>query len=220
MEFNKEKYKIYTWKNWVTLHWILNPGLAIIELFFGYRIPKIILEDKTSEKPRFESLIVPCPHCETLHDNRTWAKENGTGFKNWFGLYCSNCGKIIPCIINLFSFIILALTFPILGWFRKKLKANWLESQPKRYENINVELTPNPFDKNTWIKTGLSWGIFMFIAMSIITPYFEGEEITLKSIILGIVIWSIGGIGFGYSMKKIMNKTMNKTGKNTAANNV
>ena len=43
MEFNKEKYKIYTWKNWMVLHWILNPGLAINELILGQRVPKISL---------------------------------------------------------------------------------------------------------------------------------------------------------------------------------
>ena len=61
MEFNKEKYKIYTWKNWMVLHWILNPGLAINELILGQRIPKISLEDKISNKPRIERTFIPCP---------------------------------------------------------------------------------------------------------------------------------------------------------------
>ena len=119
MEFNKEKYKIYSWKNWMMLHWILNPGLAINELILGQRIPKISLEDKTIDKPRIERSLVPCPHCDTLHDTRTWSIQNGTAFNNWFGLYCKNCGNIIPCLTNVFSFLILALTFPFWGWFRK-----------------------------------------------------------------------------------------------------
>ena len=220
MEFNKEKYKIYTWKNWMIIHWILNPGLAINELILGQRIPKISLEDKTSDKPRVERTFVPCPHCEKLHDGRTWASQNGTAFKNWFGLYCSNCGKIIPCIMNGFSFIILALTFPIWGWFKKSLKENWLKNQPERYENINIEITPNPFDKKSWIKTGLTWGTFMFLIMTFGFPYFDGQEITLKSILIGLIIWTVAGLAFGYTMKIFMNKTMNKKGKNTAANTV
>ena len=48
MEFDKEKYKVYTWKNWMMLHWILNPGLAINELILGQRVPKVSLEDKTN----------------------------------------------------------------------------------------------------------------------------------------------------------------------------
>ena len=46
MEFDKEKYKVYTWKNWMMLHWILNPGLAINELILGQRVPKVSLEDE------------------------------------------------------------------------------------------------------------------------------------------------------------------------------
>ena len=52
MEFNKDKYKIYTWRNWMMLQWILNPGLAVNELVLGQRIPEISLEDKTFEKNR------------------------------------------------------------------------------------------------------------------------------------------------------------------------
>ncbi len=215
MEFNKEKYKIYTWKNWMILHWILNPGLAINELFLGQRIPKITLEDKTSNKPKIERTFVPCPHCGKLHDGRTWATQNGTAFKNWYGFYCSNCGKIIPCIINVFSFIILALTFPIWGWFKNKLKDTWLKKQPERYKNINIEILPTPFGKKGWIRMGLSWGAFMFLTMSVGFPYFKGQEITLKTLLLGLVIWTIGGLVFGYSMKIFMNKTINNKSSKT-----
>ena len=122
LEFNKEKYKIYTGKNWMMLHWILNPGLAVNELILGQRVPKISLEDKTIDKPKIERTLVPCPHCETLHDGRTWSTQNGTAFKNWFGLYCGNCGNTIPCLTNGFSFLILGLTFPI-GVGLKKIES-------------------------------------------------------------------------------------------------
>ena len=139
MEFNNEKYKIYTWKNWKVLYWILNQGLAVNELILGQRIPKISLEDKTSGKPRLERVLVPCPHFTKLHDGRTWSNQNGTAFKNWFGLYCSNCVNITPCLRDGFSFIILAITFPVWGWFRKSLRANWLEKQPERYRNTEIK---------------------------------------------------------------------------------
>lgn len=213
MEFNKEKYKIYSWKNWMMLHWILNPGLAINELILGQRIPKISLEDKTIDKPRIERSLVPCPHCDTLHDTRTWSIQNGTAFKNWFGLYCKNCGNIIPCLTNVFSFLILALTFPVWGWFRKSLKSKWLEKQPKRYENIEIKHHPSSFDKTGWIKTGLSWGAFMFLTMSIVFPFIGGQEITWKSLLLGLIIWTIGGLAFGYIMKLFINKKINKNDK-------
>ncbi len=210
MEFDNKKYKVYTWKNWMMLHWVLNPGLAINELILGQRIPKISLEDKTINKPRIERSLVPCPHCHTLHDGRTWSTQNGTAYKNWFGLYCKNCGNIIPCLTNGLSFIILVVTFPVWGWFRKRLKNKWLEKQPARYENVDVIQIPNPFDKSNWIKTGLTWGVLMFLIMSIIYPYVTGQGITWKTIVLGIVIWTIGGLVFGYSMKLFMNKALQK----------
>lgn len=86
-------------------------------------------------------------------------------------------------------------------------KEKWLEKQPKRYKNIDIKHIPNPFDKKSWIKTGLNWGAFMFLIMSIGFPYFTGQEITWKTLLLGIVTWTIGGLGFGYTMKLFMNKT-------------
>lgn len=195
----------------MVLHWILNPGLAINELLLGQRIPKIHLEDKTSNKPRVERTIVPCPHCKELHDGRTWSTHNGTAFKNWFGLYCPNCGKVIPCIMNAFSFLILSVTFPIWIWFKKSLKASWLKKQPKRYANVNIELTPNAYDNKNWIKSGLIWGAFMFILMVFVFPYFEAEEISLKRVLSAFVIWTIAGLGFGYTMKLFMNTKGTKT---------
>lgn len=200
MNYDKEKYKIYTWKNWMVLHWIINPGLAINELILGQRLPKISLEDKTSEKRRFERTYVPCPHCEKLHDGRTWSPQNKTGFRNWFGLYCPNCGGIIPCLTNGLSFIILAVTFPIWGWFRNSWKEKWLEKQPARFENLVIEDTPDVFSKNMWIKTGLGWGLFMYVFMTFLFPYFDGEPITRNDILIGIPVWAIAGLTFGYVM--------------------
>jgi preprotein translocase subunit Sss1 len=77
--------------------------------------------------------------------------------------------------------------------------------------------TASDFDHKNWIKTGLLWGLFMFLVGSIGFPYFNGQEITWKSVLLGIVIWTIGGLGFGYTMKFIWKKIINKNGKNTAA---
>ena len=51
-------------------------------------------------------------------------------------------------------------------------------------------------------------------------PYFYGQEITWKTLLLELVIWTIGELGFGYTMKLFMNKTINKKEENTAAYNV
>lgn len=46
MQYDKTKYKLWSWKHPMVLHWIINPGLVINELLFGQRVPKIMLEEK------------------------------------------------------------------------------------------------------------------------------------------------------------------------------
>ncbi|MGY8909234.1 MAG: hypothetical protein ACKVIG_05135 [Flavobacteriales bacterium] len=53
-----------------------------------------------------------------------------------------------------------------------------------------------------WIKVGLGWGIWMFVITVFIFPYFGREEITIRSILLGIIIWPLAGLLFGFTMKK------------------
>ncbi|MFD2551934.1 hypothetical protein ACFSQP_08910 [Bizionia sediminis] len=207
MIYNTEKYKVYTWKHWMILHWILNPGLAINELILGQRVPKISLEDKTSSKPRLERTFVPCPHCHTLHDGRTWTTNNGLAFKNWYGLYCPYCQGIIPCVRNVTSLIVLAITFPVWGWYRKKLKAAWLQKQSKRYKKTKPDLKPHTFSNKRWIVSGLLWGLFMFLVMAVALPFFNNQELTPQTLFLSGFIWTLGGLAFGYTMKLFLNKT-------------
>ena len=50
-------------------------------------------------------------------------------------------------------------------------------------------------------KTGLGWGITMFIIMVFVWPMIDHEEITPKSISIGILAWIIiGSFLFGYIM--------------------
>jgi len=50
-------------------------------------------------------------------------------------------------------------------------------------------------------KTGLGWGITMFIIMVFVWPMIDHEEITPKSIGIGILAWIIiGSFLFGYIM--------------------
>ena len=142
---------------------------------------------------------------------------NKTAFKNWFGYYCDNCKEIIPVQRNLTSLIILILTFPIWGWFRKTLKQNWLAKQPDRYKNINLEIPEKKNSTKNWLKSGLFFGLFMYVSMIIIFPLIKGEEITQRNLLIGLPFWLIGGLGWGYMMKRWMNK---KGKENKAHNNV
>lgn len=58
-----------------------------------------------------------------------------------------------------------------------------------------------------WQKAGLVWGAFMFGIMTIMWPLIDGDEITVKSVIVGIIIWTIGGLAFGWSMRHDYNKS-------------
>lgn len=210
MTFDKSKYKIYTWKNWIMLHWMINPGLLINELFLGQRVPKITLEDKISDQPRIDRTFVPCPHCETLHDSRTWSTQNGTAFKNWFGLYCPECGGIIPCLMNIFTALVLGISYPIWGWFRRTLKEKWLAKQPQRFKELKIQEVKNPFEGKGWIKMGLIWGGIMFVIMTFIFPFFTDDGIERKQILINVPVWIIAGLVFGYIMKAYFGKRVAK----------
>lgn len=48
-----------------------------------------------------------------------------------------------------------------------------------------------------WIKTGFIWGAMMFICMEIIYPLIDGE-LTALGLVIGIPIWALGGLLFGF----------------------
>ncbi len=199
MEFDTNKYRIYTWKSGMMLHWIINPGLAFNELALGQRVPKVTLIDKTSEKPYLERGIVPCPHCGALHDGRIWSTQNGRAFKNWFGLYCPDCGQIIPCLRNATSWLILALTSPIWWWFKDRWKAEWLSRQPERYRNLDVSAIT--YQKVSWLRLGIGFGAMMFILMGLLDPWISGESITGKSALRSLIVCSLAGLFFALTLK-------------------
>ncbi len=206
MSYDKKIYKIWNWKSITILHWIINPGIVILELFLGQVVPKVMLIKRDGNQPFYQRSFIPCPHCGTLHPGVTYSAQNKTALKNWFGLYCYKCDKVIPVQRNLTSLIILALTFPIWGWFRKSLKNKWLKKQPERYQNLNLEQNQDMNSKQHWFISGLVFGTIMFLLMEIITPLIKGLEITTSRILISIPIWFLGGLLWGYVMHKWMNK--------------
>ncbi|MGZ2368436.1 hypothetical protein ACXR6G_01460 [Ancylomarina sp. YFZ004] len=206
MNYDKTKYKIWNWKSPVILHWIINPGLVINELILGQTIPKVMLIEREGNKPFYQRSLVPCPHCGELHSGLKFSEQNKTAFKNWFGFYCDNCKEIIPVQRNLTSLIILTITFPIWGWFKQSIKQKWLDKQPERYKNLNLEIIEKKNTTKDWLKMGFFWGLFMYVFMIFILPLIEQEEISQKSMLIGIPIWLIGGLGFGFFMKIWMNR--------------
>lgn len=49
-----------------------------------------------------------------------------------------------------------------------------------------------------WQKLGLIWGIWMYVMMTLIWPYVDGEKMTFRKVLIGIPIWLISGLLFGY----------------------
>lgn len=205
-QFDKSKYKVYRWWHPAYLFWIINPGSIINELILGQRIPKLSLVDKTSGKSKFESSYTPCPHCNQLHQSKKWAPQSNTAFGNWFGLYCDNCGKTIPCLWSIWSWIIIVITSPLWIWYKKPLKEKWLKNQAKKFEELVIAEIKNPYAGKGWIKEGLGWAFFMFVFMNFVFPLIKEETVTLNKVLISIPIWILGGLSFGYTMKKFYNR--------------
>ncbi|WP_019675972.1 hypothetical protein [Arsukibacterium perlucidum] len=204
MDFDQNKYKVWKLPNPLLLHWVINPGLAFNELVLGQRIPKITLIDKTSDAPLIEKQYVPCPHCHTIHDARLWGKQGA--FKNWFGYLCPQCDEVIPCLWNLTSLLLLALTFPIWGWFRKPLKAKW-KSYKKNEQLANKDTELVKAKDISGIKMGLTFGALMFCVMSL--PQIISQNTSVKMILTQVAIWLVAGLAFGGIMKFVLGRIKN-----------
>ena len=107
-----EEFKTWTLLNPLIIHWVLNPGLAVNELFFGQRIPRTVFLCRDCGswlKPN--SQFIECPKCKRFHSAVIWRQ---CGFGNWLGLVCPDCGASIPSVLNLTSILILAILSPVL----------------------------------------------------------------------------------------------------------
>jgi hypothetical protein len=200
MNFDTTKYKVWTWKHPLMLHWILNPGLAINELLLGQRVPKVLLIEKNKKKSFGEKGFIPCPHCNTIHSGLKWTLQNKTALGNWFGLYCDSCGGIIPCLRNLTSAALLIVTSPFWLWIVNNWKAKWLETQKRKFSQPLKLTTP----EYNWVTEGLGFGSFMFVCMGLIFPLFYDEGFNPVKLLIGLVVWTLSGLLFGFVMKKLM----------------
>ena len=136
MRYDKNRFKIWALPHPLILVWVLFPAFMFSELIFGQRLPKVTLIDKESDKPQPERCYIPCPHCETLNDPRLWAtKGNAFGHGHWFGLVCPSCHQIIPCLWNIFSLAVLAVTFPLWYFPVRFFRHRWIEKEKERLAN-------------------------------------------------------------------------------------
>lgn len=202
MHYDRNRYKVWKLPHPVLVHWMINPGLVVNELAFGQRQPKVTLIDKTSNAPLMERTIVPCAHCGALNDSRLWGK--GNAFGHWFGFICPECGGKIDCLWNIFSLLVLALTFPIWLPIRKIYEDRWYQNKKQLLEKMKRGPIITSKSAN-WLKMGLVYGLIMFCFM---TPFYAfilpGGSLTLSLVGYQAMIWLLAGLAFGGLMKLLV----------------
>lgn len=215
MDVDEEKYEVWNWRSLSFFHWIINPGVIIGELLLGQRAPKVMLIDKQSEEPFLERCYVPCPSCETVHSGMIWSAQNKTSNGNYHGLYCPECGEVIPCLRNAFSLILIVLTYPLWFWNEGNMKSKWLKKQPARFKNVNIEATR--FENIKWKKMGIFFGVFMFLFMTFgfkAGMLLFGEEVSDYMayffdpvfLIVNAIVWPVAAWLFIYFLKRFMSR--------------
>ena len=76
----------------------------------------------------------------------------------------------------------------------------------KKFEELVIAEIKNPYAGKGWIKEGLGWAFFMFVFMNFVFPLIKEETVTLNKVLISIPIWILGGLSFGYTMKKYYNR--------------
>ena len=71
---------------------------------------------------------------------------------------------------------------------------------------IHQKKKDNSFNKENWMKSGLIWAAFMFLIMTFAFPIFDGEAITMQSVLVNAILWPLAGLGFGYSLYFFLHK--------------
>lgn len=54
----------------------------------------------------------------------------------------------------------------------------------------------------SWMKFGLIWGLFMCFIMNVALPLWDNEKLILPKILIGIPVWLVFGLIFGYVSRK------------------
>jgi hypothetical protein len=197
MSSNAPQYKTWTWTHPLMLHWMINPGLAINEVFLGQRVPRKMLIEKDDFSSLMERTKVPCPHCNTLHPAAKWSVENNTAFGNWFGLYCDHCEKTIPCLPNITSLVLWGISYPFWAPFRKTWKAKWLDKQRQRFARP-LELEAPSYN---WLQSTIGFMFIIYLFKGIVWPLIEKGTLNGGDLGTAIVPVAIGGLLYGLFMR-------------------
>ena len=201
MQYDKNRFTIRALPHPLILFWVLYPGVILHELILGQRLPKVMLIDKESDKPLLERTYVPCPHCETLNDRRRlWAKWDACG--HWFGFVCPSCHQVIPCLWNIFSLAILAITFPLWYFPARFFRRRWLEKEKERVANALerplIQAKPiNWFFRGIFDVVEHGWSGWVGFEVWVVL---DGGEWDLKTMLERLPFYLLGGFIWGSFM--------------------
>ena len=213
MQYDKSRFKIWALPHPSILFWVLFPALIVNELIFGQRLPKVSLVDEKSDKPFMERTYVPCPHCETLNDGRLWSRRNAFG--HWFGLVCPSCHQIIPCLWNIFTLAILAITFPLWYFPVRFFRHRWIEIEKKRLAKVLERPLVQAKSINwLWLLIGVfGWGVPTWVLFEVGLVLYNGEEWDLKMMLVSLPIWLVAGFAWGLWMRFYVNRKGKKANR-------
>lgn len=211
MQYDPKRFTIWTRRHPLILVWVLFPATILNELILGQRIPKVMLTDKESDKPWMERTYVPCPHCETLNDQRLWAKWNGLG--HWFGFVCPSCHQIIPCLWNVWSLAVLAMTFPVWYFPARFFRRRWLAYEKKRVAKV-LERPLIQLKVVHWLLIGVfGWGGLTWALFEVWAVWYYGREWDLKTMLESLPMWMVAGFAWSLWMHFFMNRKGRKGGR-------
>ena len=152
---------------------------------------------------------------ELFPENPYW-KALSNAFGHWFGYVCPRCHQVIPCLWNIFSLAVLAITYPLWYFPVRFFRQRWLEIEKKRMAKVlERPLIQVKFIHWTLIGVfgfgGLSWVILEVIPQ--VREVFNGGEWDLRMMFIGLFIWMVGGFAWGLWMHLFMNRKGKKGGR-------
>jgi hypothetical protein len=200
MDFDRERYIVWTWKHPFLLHWILNPGLAINELVLGQRMPAVTLLDRTSSRPLVERQYVPCPTCGAHNHGMVYAK---VAMGNYAGLVCAECGAPIPMLKNALTWLILLVTWPLWKPLERRFGPGMRARQFAKLQSVKGDIAPL-LKRVSGVRMGLFFGVVMGAVFGVV-DWLSGQtwdEAALKGLFTGLVT----GVMFGVFMKLYLSK--------------
>lgn len=176
-------YEKLNWTHPTIFIQLIDPLDTIENLLYGKTTPLILLMDKKTK-----DLFVPCPHCGAIHSKSKWGTQTMKAEANWFGYYCSSCNKVIPVRHNIFSFLILILTFPLWGPFKNILKQRWLKQQSVRFCKSSINKTKQSLPLTFWLATSLKIALQLFIISIILSFFISTTPLSLNTVIPRLLI--------------------------------